>query len=303
MLSPSTESSPRMTPLGGGFPMACPEGDDLVGLEVASLRVERLLAEGGMGSVYAAREAVSGERVALKVLQRRHAADPGLVSRFEREIRFGQRIDHPNVARLRRAGALDDGRPFFTMDLHDGTTLGALVRDVGPLGLRRGLEIADGVLAALEAVHASGIVHRDLQPDNVLLGRRSGVKLVDFGFAHEEGVDTGDGLTPDSPGALVGTLTFMSPEQATRSRALTVRSDLFAAGLLLYYALSGKLPFRGAHDLDVVVAIVRAAPVPLRRERRDVPRALDAVLARALAKHPDARFESAREMRAALAQI
>jgi len=280
--------------------------DELVGREVASLRVERLIAEGGMGAVYAARELDTGEAVALKVLQHRHAGDVGHVSRFEREVRFGERIAHPNVVRLRRFGRLDDDRPFFTMDLHDGTTLGSLVRSAGPLDLARGLGIADQILAGLEAVHAAGIVHRDLQPDNVLLsraGRDEHVKLVDFGFAHEEGVDTGDGLTTDSPGALVGTLTFMSPEQATRSRALTVRSDLFATALLLYYALSGKLPFRGRGDLNVVVAIVRAAPVPLRRSRRDVPRALDAVLARALAKHPDARFGSAREMRDALAAV
>jgi serine/threonine-protein kinase len=127
--------------------------------------------------------------------------------------------------------------------------------------------------------------------------------LLDLGFAHEPGMDTGDGVTPDSPGALVGTLRFMSPEQATRSRAITARSDLFAAGLLLYYALAAEIPFRGRTDLDVLVAIVRAAPIPLRRARRDTPRALEAVLERALSKHPDARFGSAAEMRVALAAV
>ncbi len=116
-------------------------------------------------------------------------------------------------------------------------------------------------------------------------------------------MDAGDGLTPDSPGSLVGTLTFMAPEQATRGRAITARSDLFAVAVLLYYAFSGKLPFRGHDDLDVLLSVVRAAPVPLRRERRDAPPALEEALGRALAKHPDARFASAREMRAALARI
>jgi serine/threonine-protein kinase len=200
-------------------------------------------------------------------------------------------------------GQLTDGRPWFTTTLeHGGATLGSLVRGVGALDVARGLEIGCEVLSGLEAVHAAGIVHRDLQPDNVLLGAQ-GVRLIDFGFAHEEGVDTGDGVTPDSPGALVGTLRFMSPEQATRSRALTVRSDLFSAALLIYYALTAKLPFRGRCDRTVVVAIVRSTPVPLRRERREAPSALDTVLARALAKHPDARYPTAREMRHDLERV
>lgn len=127
--------------------------------------------------------------------------------------------------------------------------------------------------------------------------------ILNLGFAQEPGVDAGDGLTPDSPGSLVGTLTFMAPEQATRGRAITQRSDLFAVAVLLYYAFSGKLPFRGQSDLDVLVSVVRAAPIPLRRERRDAPAGLDEILGRALAKHPDARFSSAHEMRAAVARL
>ena len=127
--------------------------------------------------------------------------------------------------------------------------------------------------------------------------------ILDLGFAQEPGADQGDGVTPDSPGSLVGTLAFMAPEQATRGRAITARSDLFAIAVLLYHALSGRLPFRGRDDLAVLVSVVRDAPIPLRRARRDTPAALDDALARALAKHPDARFASALEMRAALDRI
>ena len=276
--------------------------DALVGTVVAGLTIDRVLAEGGMGIVYAARTA-AGASVALKVLQPRHANDVGLRSRFEREIAFMQRIDHPHVARVLERGELADGRPWFTTALEDGgATLGSLVRGAGPLDLDRALEIGCEVLAGLEAVHAAGIVHRDLQPDNVLLGAR-GVRIIDFGFAHLEGVDTGDGVTPDSPGALVGTLRFMSPEQATRSRALTVRSDLFTCALLVYYALTGKLPFRGRCDRNVMVSIVRSSPTPLRRERRDAPLMLETVLSRALAKHPDARYATAKEMRQELERV
>jgi serine/threonine-protein kinase len=292
------------------------EHDPLVGRVEQGLHVERLLAEGGMGAVYAARWSETGERVALKVLQRMHAGDPGLASRFAREVRLARRIDHPNVCPVLGEGRLPDGRHYFLMPLYEGITLGELVRQDGPMPLRRALAIVDQILAGISAMHAARVVHRDLQPDNVLLvpaapGERSDpaeapvpiVKLIDLGFAHEPGLDTGDGVTPDSPGSLVGTLLFMAPEQAMRCRAITDRSDLFVVALLLYYALTGKLPFRGRGERDALVSLVRSAPVPLRRARRDVPRALDEVVARALAKHPDARFAGAAAMRAALAAI
>ncbi len=277
---------------------------------IPGLCVGSLLAEGGMGAVYEAERVDTGEPVAVKVLLAKHAGEPGLVSRFEREVIHTQRVRHPNVVTLRASGRLRDGRPYAEMELYRGTTLGALVQNVGRLELRRAVSIADQLLAALAAVHAAGIVHRDVQPDNVFLARveqggraTEQLKLLDFGFAHEPGVDRGDGLTPDSPGALVGTLRFMSPEQATRARAITERSDLFSTALILYYALTGLLPFRARDDLGVVIATVRRRPIPARRERPDVPPRLDAVLARALAKHPDARFASALEMRAALAAV
>ncbi|WP_237244090.1 MULTISPECIES: serine/threonine-protein kinase [Sorangium] len=307
----------------GGAAAGLPAGgtaavDPLVGRTEHGLHIERLIAEGGMGAVYAARRVATGERVALKVLRRVHAGDSGIESRFAREVELARRIDHPNVCPVLGEGRLEDGRPFFLMPLFDGVTLSEEVRRNGPLPLERALAVADQILAGLAAMHAAKVVHRDLQPGNILLvpaapGAGAGegaagegaptVKLIDLGFAHEPGVDTGDGVTPDSPGSLVGTLLFMSPEQAMRSRAITERSDLFAAALLLYYALSGKLPFRGRGDLDVLVAIVRSAPVPLRRERRDVPRVLDEVLARALSKHPDHRFAGASAMRDALAAV
>jgi serine/threonine-protein kinase len=269
--------------------------------------IEGIVAEGGIGVVYAARASLSERRFAIKVLQDRHAKDIGIISRFEREISYARRLNHPNVASVEGQGHLPDGRPYFVMDLFEGCTLGALIRREGPLSVARALAITDQILAGLAAMHAARIVHRDLQPDNVFITRTDSgadrVILLDLGFAQEPGVDTGDGVSPDSPGSLVGTLTFMSPEQATRSRAITEQSDLFTTALLLYYALSGKLPFRGSNELDVLVAIVRTAPIALRKDRRDVPPLLDEILARSLSKHPDARFRGAMEMRAALGQI
>ncbi|EYF02802.1 serine/threonine-protein kinase [Chondromyces apiculatus] len=281
--------------------------DALAGVATQGLVIEGLLAEGGMGAVYAARDLATDTPVALKVLRREHAHDPGIVNRFTREVRFARRIDHPNVCPALADGRLEDGRPFYLMPLYEGVTLGDEVRRHGPLSTERALAIADQLLAGLGAMHDARVVHRDLQPDNILLVPQAGggvlVKLIDLGFAHEPGIDTGDGYTTDSPGALVGTLRFMSPEQALRSRAITERSDLFAVGLLLWFALTGELPFRGSSDVDMLVSIVRAAPIPLRRRRADAPRELEAILTRALAKHPDARFQSAAEMRSALTAV
>lgn len=269
------------------------------------LLFERVVGGGGMGIVYAVRNVDSGQRLALKTIHARYATDAGIVGRFWREIAFAARVNHPNVAPVLGHGRLSDGRPFVLMELYQGRTLGEIVRQDGPLALPRAIELVDQVLAGLEAVHAAGIVHRDLNPENVFVEVKEGaferVVLLDFGFAHEPGVDTGDGVTVDSPGALVGTKGFMSPEQMMRSRAITTRSDLFVAAVLLYFALSGKLPFRGVEDMDVAVSLLRRSPVPLRVECRHLPRALDVMLERALAKHPDARFTSAAEMRGALA--
>lgn len=270
---------------------------------VFPVRLDHPLAEGGIGVVYAAWSLTDGRPVAVKVLQERHAGDAGIVGRFEREIRYAFRISHPNLVAALAAGRLDDGRPFLVMERLEGFTLGALVRAEGPLAIERALRLADQILAGLGALHEASIVHRDLQPDNIFVAHGDRAVILDLGFAQEPGVDTGDGVTPDSPGSLVGTLAFMAPEQATRGRAITARSDLFSVAVLVYYALSGQLPFRGQDDLAVLVSVVRAAPIPLRRARRDAPTALDDLLARALAKHPDARFASAPEMRAALARI
>jgi serine/threonine protein kinase len=275
--------------------------------KVRGFQIERLIAEGGMGLVFAARRQDTGEDVAIKILRTQHRDDEGLVKRFESEIGYMLRVQHPNVASILSHGRVADGRPYYVMNRYRGATLGKLVANESPIPLTRAVSIVDGVLAGIGGIHAAGIVHRDLQPDNVFVVRRDGetesVKLIDLGFSQEPGVDRGDGITPDSPGALVGTLRFMSPEQATRSRAITKQSDLFSAGLLLYFALTGKLPFGESTERNALSALVRRLPSPIRRERRDVPGAVDVLLRRALAKHPDARFESAGDMRAALARF
>ena len=278
----------------------------LLGQVVGGLVVERLVAEGGVGVVYAARPRLGGAARALKVLKPGLVGEGGHRARFAQEIAYARRVGHPNVVSVLDHGRLADGRPWLTMDLLEGATLGALVRREGPLPLARALAITDQVLAGLAALHAASVVHQDLQPDNVFLARAPGAPgplgeravLLDLGFAREAG--------SGARASRFGTPSFMSPEQALASRAITAQSDLFAAALLLSYALTGKPPFGGGGGLtarDVLVAIVRSAPVPVRRARRDVPMELDRILARALAKHPDARFSGAAEMRTALGRL
>lgn len=275
-------------------------GAALLGQVVGGLVVEGLIAEGGVGVVYAARSRHGAAR-ALKVLKPALAGDSGHRARFAEEIAYARRVAHPNVVSVLDHGRLTDGRPWLSMDLLEGATLGALVRREGPLPLARALAITDQVLAGLSALHAARVVHQDLQPDNVFLARaprgEEGERavLLDLGFAREAGAG--------ARASLFGTPAFMSPEQALANRAVTAQSDLFAAALLLSYALTGKPPFPGLAPRDVLVAIVRSAPVPVRRARRDVPAELDRILARALAKHPDARFSGAAEMRTALGRL
>lgn len=291
---------PFRTPASGA---ACAENQGIHVPERPGLVVEHVAGGGGMGVVYAVRDVESGKRLALKTIRPRY--DSGIVGRFLREIAFAARVKHANVAPVLGHGRLSDGRPFVLMELYQGRTLGAIVRQDGPLPIHRAIDIVDQVLAGLDAVHAAGIVHRDLTPENVFVETNSAGRdhavLLDFGFAHEPGVDTGDGVTDESRGALVGTMGFMSPEQMMRSRAITTRSDLFVAAVLLFFAISGQLPFRSSEDMDFAVALVRQSPMRLRGVRPNVPRGIDELLGRALAKHPDARFATAAEMRVALA--
>ena len=267
-----------------------------------AVRIGRTLGEGAVGVVHEGR-AEDGRAVAVKILKPEHARDRGLVRRFEREIEHALRIDHPHVVAALGAGRLEDGRPFLLMERLEGATLGELVRAEGPVRVARGVRLGAEILAGLDAIHRAGLVHRDLSPSNVFVARDARGEravILDLGFAQEPGVDAGDGVTVDSRGSLVGTLSVRAPEQATRARAIPAKSDLFAAALLVYFSLSGRIPFDGHDDRDVLVSVMRAAPTPLRRLRRDAPAALDRVFARALAKHPDARFAGAREMRDAL---
>jgi eukaryotic-like serine/threonine-protein kinase len=253
------------------------------------------LGDGGMARVYAARDQVLERDVAVKVL-RTGLPDPRARQRFEHEARFAARFVHPHAVTIYDVGE-DQQHPFFVMELIDGDDLAALLATRGPLPVPEAQRIADAMLDALGAAHRSGLVHRDVKPGNVLVALDGTVKLTDFGIAKAAADATAD-LTPTNQ--VLGTPKYLSPEQVTGASA-TPRSDLYAVGVVLYEMLAGGPPFTG--DSPVALALAhREAPVPPLRERApQVPAAVAAVVERALAKDPGARFAGADEMRHALA--
>ncbi len=263
---------------------------------IGRYRVLEKLGEGGMGVVYAAHDDRLDRRIAIKTI--RAAMDEGLRGRFWREARAAASVSHPNVCSIYEVGEAESGSLFLAMELLEGESLGdRLRRGVPPAG--EALRIMGEVLAALEALHARQLIHRDLKPSNVFLTPH-GVKLLDFGLARPTAGDsvTETGIT--MPGMVLGTPRYMAPEQVT-GRELDGRTDLFAAGLLLYEMLSGRPAFEGETMMEVLHAVVYEPPPPL--DATSLPPGLDAVLRRALAKDPQDRYPGAAAMAAALREV
>ncbi len=261
---------------------------------IGRYRVVELLGEGGMGRVFAAEDQTLQRRVAVKVLKEWGDSSR---RRFLREARAAARISHPNVCPIFEVGE-HGGRPFLATELLTGETLAKRLQR-GPLSLHEVLDLARDMLAALGALHESGIVHRDVKPSNVFLTSH-GAKLLDFGLARDLPRDvtaalaSGGELTPS--GILVGTPGYMAPEQVL-GHPVDERADLFATGVILYEALTGRRPFTGASTVQVLSAVLHEDPPSLTGNPLGV---FDPPLRRALAKPPDQRFASAREMTDAL---
>lgn len=253
------------------------------------------LGSGGMAAVWHARDRTLARDVAVKLLHPSLAEIPAYSERFRREARNAAALSHPNIVAIYDTGT-DDDTPYIVMELVEGTSLHELLRSRGPLPVERTARVGRAVLAALAHAHARGLVHRDVKPGNVLIASDGTMKVADFGIA--KGLAEATELT--QTGTLIGTASYLSPEQAGGGRA-TASSDLYALGCLLYECLAGSPPFSG--DNPVAVAVQhRQAPVPSIRDRRpDVPQDLAAALERALAKDPAARFSSAGGMDAAIA--
>ncbi len=256
------------------------------GERLGPYEVLALIGAGGMGEVYKARDTRLDRIVAIKVSQERFS------DRFEREARAVAALNHPHICTL-----YDVGPDYLVMEYVEGAPL------KGPLPLEKAVEWAGQILDALDAAHQKGIIHRDLKPSNILVTKQ-GIKLLDFGLAKQAAplkeMDPTRALTDQ--GQMVGTLRYMSPEQLQGKEA-DARSDLFAFGCVLYEILSGKRAFDGSSSASVIAAILEREPAPLTSDPNDAVRPLDRVLKRSMAKDPDQRFQTARDLKAALSWV
>jgi eukaryotic-like serine/threonine-protein kinase len=264
--------------------------------------VHRLIGSGAMGEVFEAENRVLRRMVALKIV-RGAIATPEAVSRLEREALLVSAVQHPNICDVYDTGVLNDGSPFLVLERLFGETLGQLLHRKRTLPASLVLDVFEQMLSGLQAAHGAQIIHRDLKPQNVFLVDRLGcnplVKLLDFGLARDL-----SGLrarTITKPGTLLGTLKYMAPEQLRRAE-IDPRADLFAVGVMLYEAFTGKHPFEAPTLADMQANILRCEPRSLSLARPDLPPATGRVVDRALAKDPAARWSTALEMQRALAQ-
>ncbi len=263
------------------------------GTTVAGCRIEALIGRGGMGAVYRAEEEGLGRKVALKVIAPELAQDERFRERFLRESKIAASLDHPHVVPIYQAGE-EEGLLFLAMRYVEGTDLAKLVAQEGALQPRRTVELLSQVAEALDAAHEKGLVHRDVKPSNVLIAGAAGREhcyLADFGLTKRTG--SLSGMT--AAGDIVGTLEYVAPEQITGD-PLDERADVYSLGCVLYECLTGQSPFPRATDVALLWAHVHEEPVPPSKARPELPKELDTVLARGLAKEPGRRYRSAGEL-------
>lgn len=258
-------------------------------------RAVKRLGAGGMAEVWCAEDEVLGRRVALKLMGGRFAEDPEFRERFRREAQAAAGLAHPNIV-----GVYDrsewDGVPYIAMELVDGKTLKEIVVERGPLPPEIAIGVTEQILRALGYAHKRGIVHRDIKPQNVIMDPEGQAKVADFGIAR-----AGESSEMTQTGAIVGTVQYLSPEQA-EGRPVDRRADLYAAGIVLYELLTGRVPFDGEAPISIAIKQINERPVPPSQLRPGITPAVEAVVLRALEKDPARRFQSAEEFIAALEQ-
>ena len=265
------------------------------GTLIAHYRVISSLGQGGMGAVYLADDTRLGRRVALKVLPAGVAADPDRMRRFEQEARLASALTHPNVATIFEIGQQDDIR-FLAMEYVEGRSLSERIKE-GPLIIPELVKIGIEVADALDDAHSKGIVHRDIKPANLMITPRGHVKVLDFGLAKLQAgamaADETQLLT--SAGLVVGTVEYMSPEQAL-GRDVDHRTDIFSLGVMLYEMAAGRRPFSGATPSETMARILQAQPDAVARFNYEVPEELERVIRKCLEKDRERRYQSAREL-------
>lgn len=266
--------------------------------------VERVVGAGGMGHVLAVRHVKLGQVFAMKVLDPELADDEDALARFEREARAMATLQSAYTVRVHDVAELPNGLPYLVMDYLDGEDLGRTLRREGALPIDDAVRYIDQACEALEEAHASGLVHRDLKPQNLFLAKdakgNQSVRVLDFGIARAFGGKMGKVVTITRHGDLLGTLSYMAPEQIRSARSVDPRTDLWAIGACLYRLLTNSRPFVGAGEGGLVEAILTREPHPIRELRPEVPAALAFIVERCMKKAPGDRFPSVTELRNAL---
>jgi serine/threonine protein kinase len=277
-----------------------PRSDGLVGRTISHYRILERLGQGAMGVVYQAEDVKLGRRVALKFLPEEFSGDARVLERFEREAWAASALNHPNICVVYEVGE-HQGIPFLAMEYVAGKPLDQLLAPAGLAVnevLSYGIQIAD----ALYKAHSIGIIHRDLKPSNIMVGQDGLIKLLDFGLAKVRGTQPGLDLTAAPPenaltvdGTILGTVQYMAPEQL-EGREADPRTDIFALGAVLYEMATGRKAFEGKSQASLIAAILEREPPPISSSRALVPPGLDRVVATCLAKKPDDRWQSARDL-------
>src|SRR5512133_3611017 len=258
-------------------------------------RIIRKLGAGGMADVYLAEDQELGRRVAIKILNDRHAADDSFVERFRREAKNAAGLSHPNIVSIYDRGEAE-GTYYIAMEFLDGRSLKELIVGRGPAPIKTAIDYARQILAAVGFAHRHGIVHRDIKPHNVLVSPEGRLKVTDFGIARSGASQMTE------VGSIIGTAQYLSPEQA-RGAPVDQTSDLYSTGIVLYELLTGGVPFSGESPVEIAMKHLSETPDPPSAQRPDIPNDLDLVVLRALAKEPADRYQSAAAMDADLETV
>ena len=276
---------------------------DRSGTTLGTYRLEKLLGEGGMGQVYVAVDEKLARTVALKVLRPEVMADAEHRARFEREAKALAALNHPGIVTIYALEEVD-GDTFFVMDLVEGRTLTKIIEEEGAMPVSRILDLATPIADAIAAAHKRGIAHRDIKPDNIIIGPRDQVTVLDFGLAKKGGVQFSGGDTDVTAptmhvtleGKIFGTVNYMAPEQAEAGET-NLATDVFSLGVVIYEMATGDLPFKGDTAMSILSSILKDRPVPMATHDKPVPEELESLVERCLEKDPDRRWQSALDVR------